>query len=92
LQVDVIKAPNVLDDDADQLLIPDPHADVVMWGALSVLAARERDWNTRAYAEENYNNFMTEMIATYGMGDRQSPDRVVKSGFHDQHDERNIWL
>ncbi len=92
ITVDYIHDAPDLNADGTNMVVPDTAADVLVYGALSILTYRERDWDGHAAAKQLYSEHLAEMLAEYGMPERQSPDRVVESGFHQQFDLESPWL
>lgn len=73
-----------LDDDADDPLFNSIYDDILVWGALSDIAYRERDWAAQDRAEVKFNTVLQQMIGEYGVEQQQSPREVVSSGFFDE--------
>jgi hypothetical protein len=59
-------------------LAPSDYHDVYVWGALMMLAARERDWQMHAFAGSQFRERVQEMEDEYNLRQRQSSSRVVR--------------
>lgn len=67
----------------DDIALPDPYDELVVLGAIKEMAFRERDWDARAAAQQDYNVLLGECLAEHGLEQRQNSKNVVNSGFFD---------
>ncbi len=61
------------------ILFPELHQDVLVWGAVMRLARRQRDWNGVADAKAEYQDALRALIHSYGIEQRQSTAEVGRS-------------
>lgn len=80
---DYIKSPPVPADGA-VTLVPEDYEDILVWGAVTRLAARARDWDTYNAAKNEFNGILREMMDAYGVRQRQNATHVQESGEIDQ--------
>jgi hypothetical protein len=92
LSVDFVQDPADLSGDSDTTLIPDAYSDVLVWGALTSIAYRERDFEAYATARQEYGTILVDMMNEYGLRQRQNASRVVESGWYDTLDEDLLYL
>ena len=81
MTVTYVQDPPVLVNDGDVPVIPDTHADVLVWGAIAELAFRERDIPTAQHANGEYNIRVKEMMTSEGIRQRQTRSVIQRSGF-----------
>lgn len=81
------RAPRIstLDPATDQLAAPAPYEELIVLGAIRDLAFRERDWDARAAAQQDYAQLLADFTAEHGVQQRQTSDRVVASGFFEAY-------
>jgi hypothetical protein len=82
ITLDYITTPPDLVDDDDVPVFDTTYHDVLVWGAVLDLGFRSRDWGAYQYAKHEYQDRLREMIAEYGIRQRQSSSRIVDSGFY----------
>lgn len=93
LTIDTVANPTNAGTEADPVIIPDSHIDILIYGVIMQLTYRERDWEGHNYARQLYAELFTEMIGQYGMAQRQQATHVVSSGQNDAYDiEDAVWL
>lgn len=80
VSLDYIKRPPTLVNDDDQVIIPEPYVDVLVWGAIRELCFRERDDSGRAYADAEYQQVLADMKQQDGLMQRQSASEVTYTG------------
>lgn len=90
--LDLVEKPKELTTAANEIQIPDASADILVWGTIMGVTFRERDWDGHNFARQMYAELLAELLAQYGMTDRQTSKHVVSSGFHDQFDIESSWL
>lgn len=74
------------------IIVPEAYTDILVWAAAISIAYRERDWDAHNFARQMYAELYAEMLAQYGMTDRQTAKTVAKSGFYDRYDILGPWL
>lgn len=77
--------------------IPDSHIDILVYGTIMGITFRERDWDGHNYARQLYAELFTEMLAQYGMQQRQQSSHIESSGQNEVYDVEDayvasIWL
>jgi hypothetical protein len=82
LTIDYIKRPTDLANDTDVPLIPVNYRDILIWGAIMELTFRERDTYTYQLAEQQYQGRLNEMMAEYGLSQRQTASEVGRSDYY----------
>lgn len=90
--LDLILKPNEITAKANEVQIPDSHADILVWDAIMSITYRERDWDAHNFARQRYAELLAEMLVQFGMSNRQTSGRVVESGFFDKFDVESGWL
>lgn len=78
LTVDYIKLPTYA---AGAIVFPDVYQDVLVWGAITEMAFRQREYTAASYAQGQYEQRLTEMIREDGLDQRQSTLEVGRSDF-----------
>ncbi len=91
LTVDVVKNPAKLATKSENVIIPDSHTDILVWGVIEQISFRERDWDGHNFARQMYAELFTEMLAQYGMPQRQQATHVTDSGQWDNYDPESAW-
>lgn len=72
--------------DGDACVIPKTYMDVVVWGAVMEMAARERDWTQYDRAHAQFVTRLAEMEGAYLIRQRQSSTHVARSmSWHRDH-------
>jgi hypothetical protein len=93
MTVDYVIQPAALTLTTDTISIPDSHADILVWLTLMNVTFRERDWDGHNFARQMYAELLAEMLAQFGITDRQTAKHVISSGFHDKFDpDQEPWL
>jgi hypothetical protein len=93
MMVDYITQPVKIDDTRDTISIPDAHSDILVWLTVMNITFRERDWEGHNFARQMYAELLAEMLAQYGISDRQTAKHVISSGFHEKFDpDQEPWL
>jgi len=82
VELDVLTSPPALVNEDDACPIPRAHANVVVWGALSTVLFRQRDWNAASYAAQQRDQRLAKMASVFGLKQRQSSSRVGVSGWN----------
>lgn len=77
--------------EADNVVIPDSHIDILVYGLIMQLTFRERDWDGHNMARQMYAELFTEMLAQYGMQQRQQSTHVTSSGQWDMYDPEDAY-
>lgn len=75
-----------------EIQIPDSHSDILVWGTVMANTFRERDYEGHNFSRQMYSELLAEMIAQYGMSNRQTAARVQSSGFFEYFDPESQWL
>lgn len=86
LVVDTVNNSAVLSAEGENVLIPDSHIDILVYGIIMQLTFRERDWDGHNFSRQMYAELFTEMIGQYGMQQRQQATHVTDSGQWDNYD------
>ena len=81
--LDYLTTPPELGADGDSPLFDTTFHDILVWGAISDLAFRERDYTGQAVADKNYDARLRSMMAAYGIRQRHGGSRVAHSRFWD---------
>jgi hypothetical protein len=89
--IDAVANPLTLTSVEDNVQVPDSHVDILTYGIIMQLTFRERDWDGHNFARQMYAELFTEMLAQYGMKQRQQSDRVTNSGQWDNFDVEEAW-
>jgi hypothetical protein len=92
LDIDYIVAPkgDYLATDSTPVLVPPAFDDVLVWGTIKELAFRERDADGFSEAQSEYAARLNEMIAEYGLRQRQSASQVGRwAGWNDDEPWQN---
>lgn len=92
MTLDYIPTPTTLTAKANNVVIPDSHVDILAWATAMPITFRERDWDAHNFARQMYAELYAEMLAQYGMTDRQTTKHVVDSGWYDQYEASVPWL
>lgn len=79
--LDYMTTPDDLSLDADIPLFDSTFHDVLVWGAVSSMAYRERDWSAKNFADAEYRASYDEMKRSYGLKQRQNAQHVQRSSF-----------
>lgn len=90
--LDLVANPNEITTKGTEVQIPDSHADILVYGTIMGITFRERDWDGHNFARQLYMELLNEMMAQYGMSDRQTAKHVVASGERDGFDIESEWL
>lgn len=90
--LDLVALPTEITTKGTEVQVPDSHADILVWGTIIPVTFRERDWDGHNFARQMYAELLAEMLAQFGMSDRQSPKTVAESGFFDGYDPESAWL
>lgn len=90
--IDVVVNPNTISAGTDKVQIPDSHADILVWALIMQITFRERDWEGHNFARQMYAELYAEMLAQFGMTDRQTTKSVVESGWYAGYDITDPWL
>lgn len=61
------------------IVFPEEYQDVLVWGAIARMAFRQREYNAAGYAEAQYKDHLGEMVADYGIEQRQASRQVGHS-------------
>lgn len=69
------EAPDLVDD-TDQAALPHAYMDAITWGAIAVLAFRQRDWFAQQTASAMREAAVQRMIRRYGLRQRQTSDQM----------------
>lgn len=78
----------------DKPLVPQDHQDILVWGAITDLAARQRDWNLYDRAEVKYERLRMQMVNDDARF-RNAPverGRMGVSGTHEALEVSEAWL
>lgn len=86
IKVDYLQKPAALVSAGDVPALPEEYHDILVWGGLVEMTFRERDYNGHQFAQQEYDKRLLEMMHQYGMVQRQTSSRVVKSGQHTPFD------
>lgn len=92
ISLDLVAKPNEITTKANEVQIPDAHVDILVWGTIMPITFRERDWDGHNFSRQMYAELLAEMLAQYGMSNRQTSSTVVESGFFDGYDPEASWL
>lgn len=94
LTIDTVSNATKAATEADAVVIPDSHIDILVYGLIMQLTFRERDWDGHNMARQMYAELFTEMLAQYGMQQRQQSSHVTSSGQWDMYDPEDAypWL
>lgn len=92
LVIDVVANPSAITTGSDKVQVPDAYADILVWSLVIPITFRERDWDAHNFARQMYAELYAEMLAQFGMTDRQTSKQVVESGFFDAYDVSDPWL
>lgn len=76
LSVDYTKDPVDLAGGSDTPILPKTYHDMLVWGALSELAYRERDWNAGDRANVRFEERLQEMLGQEAIAQRQTEQQV----------------
>lgn len=79
--IDYIKDPADLSADGDTPTLPATYHDVLVFGAASLLAMRERDWSAFQLYDAHYKERRSEMLGAVGVRQRQNATHVKKSNY-----------
>lgn len=91
LTLDVVSNASEITTGASEIAIPDSHADILAYGVIMQLTFRERDWDGHNFARQMYAELFTEMLAQYGMKQRQNSTHVNSSGQWENFDVETAW-
>lgn len=92
MQLEGVVAPTVLVADGDTTLIPQEYSEVLVWGAASWMAFRQRDWAARAVAEEMFSKHLNAMLTAYVHEQRQNSSEVARwDGWSEVGGGRLMW-
>lgn len=83
MTIDYIKRPTALAADGDTPIFDSTYHDLLVWGCVSKLAFRERDWSAKNFADAEYRACYDEMKRSYGLKQRQNAQHVQRSSFWD---------
>lgn len=86
LRVDHTIRPVDLVNAGDNPTLPVEWHDLLVWGPIVEMAHRERDEERRQQALGEFDQRLLEMMHQYGMVQRQTSKRVVRSGYWDAYD------
>lgn len=81
--IDYIIEPPDLAAGSDIPIIPLPYHDILVWGAVKSMAARERDWVMTQIADQEYEILLRRFEEEYLVRQRQTSSHVKKSGHFD---------
>lgn len=81
--VQYILDPPDLSADGDTPIIPAAYHDLLVWGAISDIAFRERDYTGQAVADQKYARLLREMEGSYHLRQRQTRSQILRSPFWD---------
>jgi len=84
IALDYYTTPPDLVNDVDVPLFDSTFHDVLVWGALSDMAFRERDFAAYQMADRMFDARLLEMQRSYGLGQRHKSKHVQRSAFWDQ--------
>lgn len=88
--VDYVPKPTALAADGDLSPLPDVYDDAIVWGVIKELTFRERDYNGRQWALDEYQTILMDMINEYNLRQRQNSSEVVSSGYWQQAEELEL--
>ena len=91
LVVNVITNPTPIIEGKTEIFIPDSHSDILVWGSIMDLTFRERDWEGHNFARQKYAELYLEMLAQFGVRQRQTNTHVASSGQWDNYDIEDLW-
>jgi hypothetical protein len=75
--VDYVLFPELMEDGTDTHPIPENYEDVLVWGAIKELCFRERDYNGRQWALDEYQTILYDMINEFNLRQRQNPSEIA---------------
>ena len=91
LVIDSVNNPPVIAAEGTNVSIPDSHVDILAWGIVMQITFRERDWDGHNFARQMYAELFTEMLAQFGMQQRQQATHVTSSGQWENFDVEDAW-
>lgn len=74
----------------DTINLPDGFINPVLWGALTHLAYRERDWSAMAESNRMFHQTITRAAADLALAARGDASVVKRSGFYENYDYPGI--
>jgi hypothetical protein len=84
VQLDYLELPTLPAVASDPIVWPDQHADVLTWGVIERMGARQRDAAMTNLGREEYTAALKEMLQAFGIQQRQTTGRVEQwSGWAD---------
>lgn len=95
LTIDTVLNATLLANEAANVVVPDSHIDILIYGVIMQVTFRERDWDGHNMARQLYAELFTEMLAQYGMQQRQQSSHVTSSGQWDNYEVESglaTWL
>lgn len=91
LTIDTVTNPANAANEAALVIIPDSHIDILVYGVIMQATFRERDWDGHNMARQMYAELFTEMLAQYGMQQRQQSTHVTSSGQWEAYDPEDAY-
>lgn len=91
VKADILKDVEPLTTTNSTIVIPDDHAEILVWGTIVGICFRERDWEGHNFARQLYQEHLGELASEWGMTNRQTSSQVVESGWYDRYDPEDEW-